>query len=187
MNGMEKDSTASLLHRFRAGDDAARERLFERCLPLLRRIARGRLPQRGRELADTDDLVQVTLIRALNGLERFDPQHKGAFLAYLRTILMNAVREELRRTRGIPERSTLDEQLPDDAPSVIETVIGQETLAAYETALQQLTMAQRDAVILRLEFGMSYPEMALELELASADAARMLTTRGLATLARVMQ
>lgn len=181
-----QDSTASLLARIRSGDADARARLFERCLPLLRRWARGRLPRRGRDLADTDDLVQVTLLNALKSLDRFDPQRKGAFLAYLRTILMNQVRDEVRCAQARPERAELSDSLRDDGPGVVEAAIGQQMLDAYEAALPTLTDAQRDAVVLRLEFDMTFPEIALELELDSADAARMLVARGVARLAVAM-
>ncbi|MEO6461823.1 MAG: hypothetical protein ABIP29_01995, partial [Candidatus Eisenbacteria bacterium] len=60
------EATSLLLERCRAGDTAARDRLFQRFLPLLRRWAHGRLPASARPLADTDDLVQVSLVRALN-------------------------------------------------------------------------------------------------------------------------
>src|SRR5262245_31483701 len=87
------ESTAVLVDRIRHGDEAALERLFERYLPLLQRWAHGRLPARARGTADTDDLVQVTLMRALKRIEVFEVRREGAFLAYLRSILLNAVRE----------------------------------------------------------------------------------------------
>lgn len=180
------DSTASLLARVRSGDGDARARLFARCLPLLRRWAHGRLPLRARGVADTDDLVQVTLLNALNAVDRFDSEHKGAFLSYLRTVLMNVVRDEARRAQAQPRREQLSENLGDEAASVVEVAIGQQTLDAYERALAGLTDAQRDAVVLRLEFTLTYPEIALELELTSADAARMLVARGVARLADAM-
>ena len=64
-SGSELESTASLLSRIRAGDDSAQELLLERYLPALRRWATGRLPWRARHLADTDDIVQITLVRTL--------------------------------------------------------------------------------------------------------------------------
>ena len=67
-----EQATVTLIGRIRDGDDSAREELFRRCLPLLRRFARGRLPAQRRDMAETDDLVQVTLLRALNNVERFD-------------------------------------------------------------------------------------------------------------------
>lgn len=180
-------STVELLRAFRAGDDRARDRLIERCLPLLQRWARGRLPAYGRSLAETDDLVQVSLLRALNQLEHFDAQRPGALLSYLRTILMNAVREEIRRTKNQRIAPDLSHEPVDGGQSVLDRVIGQEQLDAYERGLGTLTERQREAVILRLEFGLSFPEIAVELETASPDAARMLVSRGLVALAEAMK
>ena len=180
------ESTATLVRQLRDGDDRARERLFGRCLPLLQRWARGRLPHYGRDLAETDDLVQVTLMRALNNLDRFEARRPGGFLAYLRQILMNTVREEIRRTgRRDPGRLKGDDPLT--ATSALENAIGSETVEAYERALETLTEAQREALILRLEFDLSYPEIAAETGADSADAARMLVTRGLVALAQAMR
>lgn len=181
------ESTATLVRAIHRGDDAARDRLLARCLPLLTRWAHGRLPRFGRNLAETDDLVQVSLLRALNNLESFEARRPGALLAYLRTILMNAVREEIRRSARHPSESLPTSELPADRPSVLEDLIGQETVDAYESALNSLTDKQREAVILRIEFDMTYPEIATELEIESADAVRMLVSRGLVALARAMK
>src|SRR6185436_19368854 len=59
------DSTADLLEGIRGGDASATARLVKRYLPILRRWAHGRLPGKARDLADTDDLVQVALMRGL--------------------------------------------------------------------------------------------------------------------------
>src|SRR5438045_9463154 len=68
------EPTASLLERIRSGEGRAREQLFARYLPILRRWAHGRLPGYARDLSDTDDLVQVTLLRALNNLDEFQAE-----------------------------------------------------------------------------------------------------------------
>lgn len=179
------ESTASLIHALNRGDHAARDRLFARCLPLLRKWAHGRLPRAGRSLSDTDDLVQVSLIRALNNVERFQAGHPGALLAYLRKILLNTVREELRRGQR-KAAMPLEHEIADSSPGTLESVLGQEVLDQYEQALDKLTEKQRNAVILRLEFDMTYPEIAIEMELDSSDAACMLVVRGLAELAQRM-
>src|SRR5262245_9691190 len=97
------ESTQELLGRIRGGDAAARERLIARYLPALQKWAHGRLPARARNLTLTDDLVQESLIRALSHLEGFEPRRPGAFLAYLRQILLNQVRDEIRKTDRRPE------------------------------------------------------------------------------------
>jgi len=179
-------STAHLISLYQAGDRLAREALFARCLPLLRHWAHGRLPGYARELADTNDLIQVTLIRALNRLDDFGSRGEGSFLAYLRTILLNIVRDEIRRSvRAAPCQTLHDERVVDQAPSQVERLVGEEELARYELALADLPQSQQDVLILRIEFGLSFPEIALETG-RTADAARMLYKRGHARLAEAL-
>ena len=174
------ESTAILLQRIRAGDIGARERLCARYLPMLKRWAHGRLPPGARELAETDDLVQVTLVRALEHVKEFEPRREGAFLAYLWRILLNAIRDEVRRHARRPRAEELDRDLSD---SVLDQVIGRETMARYEVALTRLREEPREAVILRIEFGFTYDQIAEALGKPSAEAARKTVVRALAQLA----
>jgi RNA polymerase sigma-70 factor (ECF subfamily) len=177
------ESTMVLLDRIRVGDAIARELLLTRYLPILRAWAHGRLPAHARGLADTDDVVQVTLLRALNRLHEFEYRHEGAFLSYLRQGVLNAVRQEIRRARRRPTGELLDDAHADETASVVEQAIGREMLERYETELMGLVPDRREAVILRFEFGLSYPEIAEAMGRPSPNAARMLVVRGLAQLA----
>lgn len=177
------ESTLALLDRIRVGDAVARDRLLARYLPILRAWAHGRLPPHARGLADTDDIVQVTLLRSLNRLDEFEYRHEGAFLSYLRQGALNAVRQEIRRSRRRPTGELLDETIADGAASVVEQAIGHERLERYETELMRLSPDQREAVILRCEFGLAYAEIADAMGRSSANAARMLVVRALAQLA----
>jgi hypothetical protein len=96
------ESTFDLLARAKAGDREATERLFTRFLPQLRRWASGRLPRWARDLMDTDDLVQETIIRALKRIDSFESRHDGALQAYLRQAIVNRIRDEVRRTKRWP-------------------------------------------------------------------------------------
>lgn len=182
----EIESTTRLIGRMRAGDSTARDRLIARYLPMLRKWAHGRLPAYARDLSETDDLVQITFLRALNRLEDFESQRSGAFLAYLRTILMNAVREELRRRQSRPLPTVLSDTLPSPQPSAVEQAIGEQALHAYEQAMTRLSEEKRLGVIMRIEFNMSYQEIAAELDRPSANATRMMVVRALEELAEAM-
>jgi RNA polymerase sigma factor (sigma-70 family) len=184
--GPDLETTVSLLTLVRQGDASARDRLFRRYLPVLTRWARGRLPLYARDLAETDDLVQVTLIRAMNRLNDFEVRHEGAFLAYLRRALLNAIRDEIRRSRRIPGREVMDSEIEDQSPSVVEKTIGREALERYESALSDLPEEQREAVILRLEFGLTHHQIAEALGKPTANAARMVVARALARVVEVM-
>lgn len=178
----DTESTATLLQYVRSGDLPARERLVARYLPMLRSWARGRLPHSARDLNDTQDLVQITLVSALRQINEFQPKHEGAFLAYLRTCLMNNIRMEIRRVgrRGVGEE--LDEfTLPE---SELSRRLGIDTAIDYEQALARLSPARRESVILRFEFGMSFAEIAAAMDQPSANAAHMMVSRALLDLAR---
>src|SRR5262245_59821821 len=83
-SGIASDSTLTLLERARAGDQAAIDALFERCVPPLLRWARGRLPRWARDLADTQDVVQDAVLQTFKQLKTFEARGEGALQAYLR-------------------------------------------------------------------------------------------------------
>ena len=183
------ESTATLLAKVKDGDEVARDQLCATYLPMLKRWAHGRLPDYARDLAETDDMVQNTLIRALNKLDSFSALREGAFLAYLRKILLNNIRMEIRRFSN--QNSLLNEhhqgETTQQATSALEQAIGSEVIEKYEKALMKLPEAAREAVILRVEMDYSYPEIAAATTCASANAARMLVARSLYKLAGHMK
>ena len=175
--------TTELLQRCQGGESDAKAELIARFLPRIQRWARGRLPMHGRDLVETDDLVQITFLRTLNRLEEFESQRPGAFLGYLRTVLLNLVREELRRSSKRPMMMSLGNAAPAEQPSQIELSIGREQLMHYERCLSKLPERKRLAVMMRVEFQMEFSEIASELNCPSPNAARMLVSRALAKLA----
>ncbi len=180
------ESSGSLLAGVRAGDEEARARLVIRYRSLLRRWAHGRVPRRARSLIDTEDLLQVTLLRALESAGRFEPRREGAFLAYLRTVLLNEIRAALRRVDRGPALEPLPAGLEDRHPSPLAEAIGAEAVDTYEAALASLTEEQQQAVVLRVEMGFTYQQVAEAMDSPSMDAARMLVARALARLSEKM-
>ncbi len=187
MNPSSPESTAVLLQRIRGGDEAARDRLLQRYLPQLRRWAHGRLPAKARGFADTDDLVQITMLRVLKQLERFEPRHEGAFLAYLRRILINAMRDEIARAATRGQQEEIGEGLQDPGPSPLESALGRDMLDRYEAAFDRLSEEQQEAVFMRVEMGCSYEQIAEAAGKSTANAARMMVARAIAQLAATME
>ncbi len=175
-------TTALLLNRIRGGDERARAELAQRLQPLLWRFARGRVPQLLRHQQDTGDLVQITWLRVLDRLDELRVDNPGDFFAYLRTVLVNALRETLRRQGRAPvlppggSRDIADSDvLPADA-------IPLDAWLEYEQSLARLPAAHRVLVLMRFEFGMSFIEIAAELG-ESADGVRMKLKRALGRMA----
>jgi RNA polymerase sigma factor (sigma-70 family) len=184
---VDLESTFSLLERARAGDQQALDLLFARHLQPLQRWAAGRLPQWARDLADTDDLVQDTLLRTFKRIESFEPRRVGALQAYLRNAVLNRLRDELRRTGRKPASTNLDGVDVEAADSPLEAAIGREKVDAYEKALERLKPEEQEAIIARVELGYSYQELALMLDKPTADAARKTAQRALVRLAEELK
>lgn len=181
------EPTEALILRVRNGDGRARDALVRRFLPLLRQWAHGRLPRAARDLHETDDLVQLALMRALKNVGHFENEGPGSFLAYLRQILLNQVRDEMRRFSRRPPGEEINPETPDmDAPSAVERLVGAERLRAYEAALGSLPRRQQGLIVMRLELGMSYPEIAAETG-GTPDAARVMVARALVHLAKALK
>ena len=181
------ESTSALLSRLKTGEMAARDVLLSRYLLPLPGWAHGRLPDVARDLLDTDDVVQDTLLRALSHLDDITANGDGAFLAYLRQALLNRIRDHLRRLRRRPAREALKDSYFDEKPSPLEIAIGRETLAKYDAAMLHLPHPQQEAVMLRLEMGCSYEEIARYLGCRTANTARMMVARAMLRLATAMK
>lgn len=180
------ETSMELLERAKAGDAAALDMLLARHLPRLRQWATGRLPRWVRDIADTQDLVQETLLQTFKRIDRFEARGEGALGAYLRQSVLNRIRDEYRRAGRRPEAAPLDSQAPDEGASPLEHAIGRETLEKYESALARLRAEDREAIVARIEMSFTYEEMAKLLGKPSANAARMAVERALIRLAAEM-
>jgi RNA polymerase sigma-70 factor (ECF subfamily) len=100
---------------------------------------------------------------------------------------MNRVRDELRRHRRRPGTVELDSRYIDEAPSPLEEAIGGEALERYQAALMRMQESDRDAIIGRLELGLTYDELADLLGKPSPDAARKAAQRALVRLVEEMK
>lgn len=178
--------TSDLLRRAKTGDSSALDTLMSRYRPKLIRWATGRLPPFARSLLDTSDLVQETLLRAIQGLESLEVGGPGMFQAYVRQAVLNRIRDQVRWARRRPGMDEVPEDLVDAAPSPLEGAIGSDVLERYERALGQLTETQRRLIHLRIELDFSYEEIAAIMERQSPDAARMAVQRAVRKLAEVM-
>lgn len=181
------DTTLRLLTAARRGEEQALEDLFARYIPSLQQWARGRLPIWARDLADTHDLVQETVLRVFKKLGEFDYRGEGALKAYLRQALMNRIRNEIRRARSQPDVGMVDSGIEDRGISPVDALIGTEAQERYEEALSRLTPAEREAIIARVELGLTYDEMVTHLGKPSRDAARMAVTRAVVRLTEEME
>ncbi len=181
----EPEKTIVLLAKAKEGDHLARDELYRRIVPRLERFAHGRVPVSLRRFADTQDLVQETVLKSLDHIERFDPKHEGAFMGYLGKIIINRIRDLARK----PKRETpYEEEFAPSSkdPSPVEQAVGSEAFSQYQEALQTLGEDQRLAVFLHVEMNYSLQELSEALG-RSSEAARKVLFRGLKNLSQKMK
>jgi RNA polymerase sigma-70 factor (ECF subfamily) len=163
----------------RTGDALARQQLCARTLPALRRWA-ARFRHAGH---DADDLVQTAYLRALSRLGDFEVRGDGSFAAYLRQILLNEIRAELRRQQRRGDTVEVDDTLASHGDPVVEHALACERASAFRRALRNLSRRQREHIALRMHAGLSFGEIAARTG-GNADGARMIVTRALRALAQ---
>ncbi|MCA8948453.1 MAG: sigma-70 family RNA polymerase sigma factor [Planctomycetes bacterium] len=186
--------TLVLIERAQSEDGTAMERLFERFLPRVRRIAAIRLGRTARDVHDIDDLVQEALLDAFRGLQNFDTCSDGRLLGWLGKIVENRLRSTLRqdnrqkrggeRVRRFADASQTfgPSKFAAAGPSPSQNAVGAEMDARISGMIHELPEQQREIIILRLYCQLSYDEVAEELGLSGPDTARALYSRGLRAL-----
>ncbi len=193
------EETIALVARAQHDDVEARELLFARYLPRVRRIAAVRLGRTSLQLFEVDDLVQESMVDALRGLQSFRLDSDGRFCNWLARIVENRIRKQLRfvaaRKRGggqVQRFADADDSVHDSAlqgaePTPSMKLRGVEAEQRVEEALLDMPDRSRDLLVQRLFAEMSYDEIAAEMDLASPDSARALFSKALRELGQRMK
>ena len=181
------ESSSSLLQKAQNGDGQALDLLCHRYLPILRKWASHRLPPWARDLLNTDDLVQDTILHTLRHVHDFEPRREGAFQAYLRQAVQNRILNEMRRVRRKPPGDPLPPDGQDHRPSPLEETVGHEVMQRYEEALKKLKPEDREAIVARIEMDLGYEQVAVAIGKPTPDAARVAVGRALVRLAQEMR
>jgi RNA polymerase sigma factor (sigma-70 family) len=181
------ESTIELLERAKNGEAEATNQLLTRYLVPLRRWAHGRLPHWARDMSDTQDLVQDAVLQTLRHLQGFQQTRDGGLYAYLRVAVMNRIHDELRRVPRRPIRTEFDDKIPAGGASPFAIASANEALERYEAALAELREEEREIIIARMDFGLSYEQIAVDVGRPSADAVRVALRRALLKIAEIMK
>ena len=132
--------------------------------------------------ADAEDAVQAGLIKAWTALNRFRP---GApFKPWLLRIVANEAHNRRRstgRSQALQVRTTAADPSTDAAPSLEETVLGQELQAELLGAVERLDERDRDVLACRYFLELSEQETATVLDVRRGTV-KSRTARALARL-----
>lgn len=113
---------------------------------------------------DAEDLVSDVFLKLGAALDRYN-SNRGSLSTWIYAITRNAVRDFYRRAKpsfSLPEQ----ENLPDGAEALDETVIGREQLAELAIALERLSARERDIIILRFYQGLSPGDIAKKMNIS---------------------
>jgi RNA polymerase sigma-70 factor (ECF subfamily) len=191
------DDVTGLLERARAGDAAARERLFARCRDYLGLAARARVESWLRAKVDASDLVQQTLLEAHRGFGHFQGATEAEWLAWLRRILDHNAADFIRHYRGTDKRQVAREvplagpgngstacgfpepAAPGESPSA--AAVRHESELQLAAALAKLSPDHREVILLRNLQRLPFDEVARRMS-RSRPAAQMLWMRAIQKL-----
>jgi RNA polymerase sigma factor (TIGR02999 family) len=132
---------SELIRRVNAGEPGAQDALFSAAYGELRKLARSRLRDGGRNtVLDTTALVHESYLRFING-GQLRSDDRRAFFAYaskvMRSVIIDAVRErQAERRGGDLQRLTLNTQIADNLPA------GEDELLKVNEALEMLALAE---------------------------------------------
>ncbi|MBS2023340.1 MAG: sigma-70 family RNA polymerase sigma factor [Deltaproteobacteria bacterium] len=158
---MVEPTDEELMLRFCAGDTSAFEALYTRRAAGLHAYLRHLV----RDEAQAEDLLQATFLSVVRAKDRWRRGSKVS--TWMFSIATNAARDVLRRDRrwaeGSEPRQRLtseDDRRPAEGLSFEPALRDPKLAARLETALAQLPLAQREAVVLHHVLEWSFEEMA---------------------------
>lgn len=160
---------SELIRRVNAGEPGAQDALFASAYAELRKLARSRLRDGGRNtVLDTTALVHESYLRFLSsGQLRSDDRR--AFFAYasrvMRSVIIDAVRErQAERRGGDLQRLTLNTQIADSVPA------GEDELLQVNEALEVLAQSEpRLAKVVEMRYFGGYSEQEIAEALGLTD------------------
>ncbi len=179
---------SSLFKQARRGSGAAVGAIFERYGERLHALIRLRLGPNLRRRLESRDILQATLLKAFQGIDRFDGSGSRSLMAWLGTIAQCEICDQAdfyrRKKRDAALDTTLDEALDPVARKVRSEVSRlqlEEDGERLERALDELREAQREVILLRDFEELTFPEIGEQLG-KSAGACRKSYVRALTVL-----
>ena len=162
-----------LMRAHAAGDARAFEALYQR----YERKLFGFFVRAIGDRVRAEDLLQQTFLNVHRARQRY---RGGGFAAWIRAIAFNVYREELRRRARRPEAALVDEPA-DAAPNPAARADATSQWGRVRAALDSLSPANREAVVLCRLLELDYAEAAT-LAGCSPDAMKLRAFRGLRAL-----
>ena len=190
---MDSLQGSMLFRQARGGSPEALDALFARYGERLHGLIRLRLGPQLRRRMDSRDILQATLLKAFQGIERFEGSGSRSLMAWLGTIAHAEICDQAdyykRQKRSLERETTLDAKVAGVAEQVRSEVSRLQLEAdsrRLEEAIESLSEAHREVVLLRSFEELTFPEVGERLG-KSPDACRMLFARAMTALTLKMR
>jgi RNA polymerase sigma-70 factor (ECF subfamily) len=176
------------------GSREALERVYERSAPRLLAFIRLRMGRTLRSKMESRDILQATLMKSFQHFDEFkgsDTQSLGAWLARIaEREIADRVDFHQRQRRDAAREEPLDIEamgaaVPAPVKSALTQAILDEKARHLEAAMDTLSDAHREIILLRKFEELSFGEIARRLD-KSEDACRMLLARAMVALTLAM-
>ena len=155
-------STEALILRFQQGQARAFEALYDRFKHMVYRTALFVT----RNPSEAEEAVQETFVDVLRALPNYDVQGPARFETWLYRVTVNRCRSRMRRRREASlDWQEIEERFDDisfsnPGPNPEGAAIRKEQMVALWGAVNTLSEAHREVIILRYQQGFSYQEIA---------------------------
>jgi len=147
------DEDLELITRTRAGEREAFDELVRKYQKQLYAMLFRMLSNH----EDASDILQKAFIKAFTGLDRFE--FRSSFRTWLYQIAINLAKN-VYRDRSRVERVSLDDVVLGRDPRIVEKLIHKENRQLLRRALANLPDKQRITLILRVQEGRKFDEIA---------------------------
>ena len=192
-------TTVDLLSKIKAGDQQARDNLYQRYYDRVLAVVRMRLGVRLRAKLESIDVVQDAFLRSLRTLEKFEYRSEGALMHWLTQNVERTIRDDADYFAA--QRRDMNREVPiTSAGPSMDSVFGPiaelatfttpsqdvaklEDISRLECALDKLPPDRREALLLVRYEGMSLAEAGQTMQ-RSPDAVRMLVARAIVELGK---
>ena len=165
LRSLRSASTEFLWKRRAGGDDAAREVLVHRFLPLARALAR----RYANSSVSNEDLAQVASLALLKAIDRFDPEHGRPFEAFAVPTILGELRRYFRDSvwalhvaRGAKERA-------HDVQQATEHLAGRHGRSPTVQQLAQYLELGQEQVLEALQASASFVTTSLDAPLQTGE------------------
>jgi RNA polymerase sigma-70 factor, ECF subfamily len=184
---MSPDATATLLEQAKGGSPEALNALYERCAVRLLAFIRLRLGRELRGRLESRDILQAALLKSMEHFGELRASDTRSLMGWLARIAEHEIRDCADFQKAQRRDAAREVALDSDAPlpaltkSALSRVILDEQAQRLEQALDSLTAAHREVILLRKFEELSFAEIAARLG-KSEDACRMLLARAMTAL-----